>query len=461
MWKTCIAALLLFVSTSVLAQNCPPLGTPSPVPSNSPDDIPPGSNAWLVNHNGQLYRGGPNHMIAYVQTGANEQKVWYSIDAHGPRYFIYYNRRYRASATSPWNWEYQYSQPVTTFSAFVTSVLYSSTAKYKDNAGVPHKYVMYLVYQPQACDYQTAGVAMVSFSDNGTCWSEMVPLRHEGGPSHACVPELGSNLVLVEAMSAIDSGIRVYLLGVEGDVSILAPPQNMDDPRTSWGYSGYGMMTTLQMTSQHAMSSYGVFSPLAPGTHVPYSPSDPNRFRSYAYFFNLSTTFDPTTGDLYVTRGYPYPYDRRSDLGVNTWIPSLAQRTEGYEWNSAAGVNQSVQGCGASPVTYPNRYQVYRMRIYGVENFSMIHTGTWTLVTDNGRHVGYENINGVNVPLVTYQTAGTRDSGAATFIRNGAGHLVRENGVASVFAGNTIRESLSVGPCLTTGFERVVLTPIP
>jgi len=289
----------------------------------------------------------------------------------------------------------------------------------------------------------------------------MTPLRRTGGPSHACVPELGSNLMLVEAISPIDSGTKIYLMAMEGDVALLVPPENMNQTFASWYTSEYTTATAAQRPLHYTVSVQGVVNPLGDPYYLPYTPNDPARFMPYAYFFNLTTAYDPTNGYLYVTRAYPYPYDRRATYNP-TYTPSMAQRQVTFLWNSYAGARQNVQGCAESPATYPNRYQVYRMYIWSPENFELVNWKTWELVSDNGGAVGYENLNGSPVPLThPNQTAGTRDAGAATLFRTKSGNLVRSNGSAFVFAGSSLRENLSAGPCRTTGNERVVLTPLP
>ena len=466
------------------AQYCPSLPPDSPVLSQSPDDIPPGATAALINVSGNTFYALPNHEVAYVQIGPNEQKVWFSVDVH----FIdvnhgsnYYNRRYRANESSPWYWQYSQSQPFSDPNnpiGFVAQVLYSDTPKYSAySGGALYKYVLYTFYQPAACNGAVGGIAMVSLSIDGICWTPAVPMHRSGGPSFACTENLGSELVPVESMGAVDGGNTIYLMGIEGDNSILGNMSNMNHNYVSWGHSSPTDVVDVTVDPDRDMSDAGLFNPRAFVTE--YTPAYiPDRFRSYAYFFNMQIAWDAVNGDLYVSRGYPYPYDRCAANPTDCqsaplMVPSIEQTYEAPNvWNSLAGAYQSVWDCGGRVALYPNRYQIYKMNIGSLANFSTVHTGTWMLVTDSGNGVGYESDfnrtgpRGETLPpqataLVTGQTAGTRDAGAASFLVDRAGQLVRTGGIGYVFAASTLREHLSAGPCQTTGAERVVMTPIP
>src|SRR5205809_4652 len=94
--------LALFVPAAG-AQYCPVLPPDSPVLSNSPDDVPAGAGARLLNYAGNMFYAPPNHLMAFVQTSPDEQKVWFSVDVGfdgQTRSWNYYNRRYRANSSS-------------------------------------------------------------------------------------------------------------------------------------------------------------------------------------------------------------------------------------------------------------------------------------------------------------------------------------------------------------------------
>lgn len=466
--KRALLAVFLLLAVAIPAYpQCPTL-VDSPVLSYSPDDVPGAENAWLVNDSGVYSLARPNHQVAFVQTGTNEQKVWFSIDVGyqdgttGPNWGVFYNRRYRADANSPWYWQFSSSKAVTSFSAFVDAVLYSPTAKYYDFNYIPHKYIMFLVNQPQACNGPIAGFAMLSFSDDGICWTPMVPMRHTGGPSADCAPDLGDNLVQTEAFGAIDAGNTIYLVGVEGDNTLLLNYYNMWNPEITYGTVSTVNPFQLQLGPYYTATYYGLFLPVDPTLQANY-PSDPNRFRPYAYFENMAIAWDEPNGDLYISRGYPYPYDRRNDLYNCCNVPSWRQAGATFTYNYLSSFYQKIGGCGTyAPALYPNRYQVYKMHLGTLSNIQQLYFGTWTLVSDNGNSAGYEsNYTLASTPLVAGQTNGGRDAGAASFLVDNTGRLVRNGGNGTVFAGSTLHEKLSIGPCRQTGNERIVATQIP
>lgn len=479
-----VVVLSLLIATAAplaQAQTCPSVPPDSPILSYSPDDVPPASNLTFLDVGGQPFHPRPNHQTAFVQTGPNEQKVWFSLDVHFEHYdsaSIYYNRRYRADASSPWYWQYSQSIPVTNpvpQVGFVNAVLYSPTPRYsrRNVYTEKYKYVMYTVNQPSSCNGPTGGYAMVSYSNDGICWPVTVPMHHAGGPGSDCAPELGTELVPTEAFGAIDSGLTIYLMGVEGNNTLLAQYNEMDQTHTAWGYSDPASSDVLWTTPDVDVTGTGVFTPHSlPET----APMFPNRFVPYMYFFNMSIAWDAASGDLYVTRGYPHPYDRATtpemiNAGYGyTQVPASSQQYSAVNvWNAYVGAYQSVSDCGATPTfglaLYPNRYQIYKMHLGSLDNFSHVHSGYWTLLADRGNSVGYTAsvayTNWSNAPLVTGQSAGNRDAGAASFIRDSSGQLVRTGGTAYVLSGSTVREHLSVGPCETTGNERLLLEAVP
>jgi len=446
-----VLSSLILAATSAVAQ----------VPSNSLDDVPPGYDAWLTTYYGGLVRFGPNHQLAYVQTGPNEQKVWFSIDVglNAGMGHSYYNRRYRADASSPWYWEFSLSQAIWGTTGFVDTVLYSPMPRYQDPSGHAWNYIMYAVHQPGACDGAQFGFAMVQYSADGRNWYSSMPLHHAGGPSAPCAPELGSNLVQVEALDAVDDGQgTIRLIGMEGNVSTLLDPNNMDQTFASWGTSGYATSSDVTIdASLSPVTNSGIFSPTPPGAG--------SRFRTYSYFFNMAMAWDPVNGDLYWTRGYPYPFDRHFELG--SLVPSPSVTTQQWVMNSYWGGTQLVDGCAGSPATYPNRYQIYRMHLGTLSNFAQLHTGTWTLLADRGFSNGYlqDAVEPRAAQLVPGQTHGTRDEGAASFLRDGQGNLVPTTGIGTVFGASTLMSQLSArsntdGPCHVLGDERIVAEQI-
>jgi hypothetical protein len=431
------------------------------IPSNSLDDVPPGFDAWYIIYTLDAMRFGPNHQLAYVQTGPNEQKVWFSFDVGlqtdpnhpGPGH-SYYNRRYRADASSPWYWQYSLSQAITGARGFIDTVLYSPFPRYQDPNGVAWSYIMYTIDQPGPCNGNELGIATVQYSADGVNWNSITPLHHAGGPSLPCAPNLGPNLVAVEAIDAVDDGQgTIHLVGQEGKVSLLVDPNNMDQTFASMGTSTYATSSDVTIDAATCMlTNSGVFSPLMAGAS--------SRFRTYSYFQNMAMAWDAANGDLYCTRGYPYPLDRNPELGAT--IPSSSVTTQLYRTNPYWGVPQLVEGCAVSPAIYPNRYQIYKMHLGSLSNFAQLHTGTWTLVADRGYSTGYlqDAVSPQAAQLVPGQIHGTRDEGAASFLRDGGGNLVATAGIGTVFGASTLMAQLSGGACYVTGNERVVAEPI-
>jgi len=220
-----VSILVTMVSAHMPAYGACTLPQESPVPAPAPDDIPPGRGAWLRDYQGNWFEGKANHVMAFVQINSNEQKVWFSVESSPHHGIVFYNRRYRTSATAPWQWAYSRSLPLIWYpngSMVVNAVLYSPTPKYGRGSAY-YKYVMFTTYQPEACNGNIAGFAYVSFSQDGFCWTTPEPMRREGGPSgdptSACPSaELGSDLVPVEAFDvagkkSIDSDTAGYPFG--------------------------------------------------------------------------------------------------------------------------------------------------------------------------------------------------------------------------------------------------------
>ncbi|HEX7151727.1 MAG TPA: hypothetical protein VF618_09590 [Thermoanaerobaculia bacterium] len=458
----------LFIAIVLLIALCAPLHAgvvclnlpaESPVASNSPDDIPQ-TDVQIVTINGTTPRARANQSITYVETGQNEQRVWFGVDGSPGLYRIFYNRRVRDGVGLPWRWVYQRSPVVIQLpspsSVLTQAVLYSATAKYRDTTdNVTYKYLMYLIYQPGAqppapsCDGQVAGFLYVSFSQNGTCWTTPRPATRPGGPQFACLPGV-TNTVPILAASAIDGGQTIHLTGLEGDiVNQLANPANMDQTMTAFGTASVSDPATITILG--TLSAAGLFLPQAPGI-----PSAGNRNRAYAYFINHQTAWDETTGDFYIARGYPWPFDRNAAAPLT---PTLYQ-VEEQKLNGSL-----VRSCHGSPATLTNRIQLYRMNIGSLANVAQLATGTWTLVRDTGGTAGFHRTDRNSMmetitptPLVPGQTAGSRDSGVASFLRDGRGFLRRYSGTAYYFGGDLYKLSKSgSAPCVITGNERQVL----
>jgi hypothetical protein len=456
------------VTPYAIGQTCNGLPADSPVLSTSPDDIPPAAGGYVIAHDGHYFLGIANHVMGFVQTGPNEQKVWFTLNHDKQFVNCYYNRRYRADSSSPWYWEFSQSPNVLSFpiqpgdqwaSLVIDTVLYSPTPKYGWNQN--YQYVMYSTYQPHSCDLTVMGFAYVCYSTDGVCWTTPQPMRHTGGPSATCAPALGSDLVQVETLDAIDGGDTIYLMGIDGNTATLAQPGNMSGTGTTWGHASRFSPDTLVVEQSHIVSPYGMLNPLALQ-----STCDPDKYRPYAYFMNLAIAYDDVNGDLYVSRAYPWPYNRHGAVGdpcrSGQTTPGTDQMTGASLWNMYLGQYQQVQGVDGPPGTFPNRVQIYKLHIGSLANFGMVTSAIWTLVADYGNAVGYE-LGSFNQPLVdAQQTNMGHDYDAASFLRNGAGFLqLYDDGAPHIFGSTGNRTNLSVGVPYTTGNERTYFLTFP
>src|SRR5689334_4054858 len=76
---------------------CLTLPSASPVLSSSPDAIPATAED-IVTYTGAYAKARANHNFSFVQISANEQKVWFGVDANPSLNKAFYNRRYRADS---------------------------------------------------------------------------------------------------------------------------------------------------------------------------------------------------------------------------------------------------------------------------------------------------------------------------------------------------------------------------
>jgi hypothetical protein len=467
--------LFSFLAVSAGAVSVP-LPPQSPVPSYSPDDIPP-TNVDIVTYTGAIVKARANHNMVFVEMSPLEQRVWFGPDASPGLFRTFYNKRVRDYVGGPWRWLYSYSPEIIRYSAPSSSgpaaVLYSSTKKYgfDPSTSQPWHYVMYQVFQPGSCDGVIAGFLYVSYSNDGEWWTDPAPVTRSGGPSFPCFPSL-SNGIPIEQMTAIDIGDKIALVGVEGNIADLAPQPdstfirwtNMQRTQTYLGYADYATPATVTLHPTPELSNSGLFLPMT----GPWTYSQPMRYAPYAYFMNLQMAYDASGGYLYIGRGYPYGYDRGSyemagagmtDPPYSTNVPDATQLVD-VQRNGPNGMS-SVEGCLPSPYTLPNRVQVYRMYIGSPSNIGTITSGSWTLVRDFGGSSTYQFANGSYYGLVPGQTNAGHDFGAVSFLRDGRGYAVRDGGALLAFGAHTYKESKSVGPCRITGLEREVLVTLP
>jgi hypothetical protein len=472
---TLLLLLLAFgitVSLSAQVICLPGFPADSPVQSFSPDDIP-STNDHILTYTGAHAAGRANHTMSFVQIGSNEQKVWFFTDnASLDHEHVYYNRRYRADSSSPWYWQFSTSPAVLPYGAAADVVLYSQIPKYEDTrTGTLYSYIMYQVIQPPACfpgntSQPSLGYMYVAFSNDGICWTANQLATRLGGPFAACIG--ASNTVPVEAVTAFDDGIGVKLIGMEGDILLLSDGQNMDQTQTYIGGASYLNPSNVGLYSAPMVVNSGIYSPVGVFEPYPYYLySYAWRYEPYLYFMNMQGAYDPATGDLYVGRAYPYPFDRGQTNGSDYLYfatPKWWQTQDVFMTDPATGRSVLVGGCKVSPGTLPNRIQLYKMHIGSMSNFGALGVAGnyWTLLSDLGNASGYLNDFAAMTPLTYGQANAGRDYASVSFLRNGQGNLVRgDDGNATVFAGDTFELSKSNGPCQVTGLERETALQVP
>ena len=465
--------LAIALPMSLFGQVICPSGFPasSPVLSSGLDDIP-ATNDHLLTYTGAHAAGTANHNMSFMQTSPNEQKVWFFTDnASLDHEHIYYNRRYRANSSSPWYWEFSVSPAVTSYGATAGAVLYSAAPRYVDTrTNTAYSYVMYQVVQPPECIPESAGYMQVVFSNDGICWTNPRWATRVGGPMSQCLAIWDS--VPVEQVTAIDDGTDIKLIGVEGSIPYLSNYMNMNETAVI-GYSPAADPSRVYLYEWPKVTALGVVSPYT--LHPWWSYSYENRFQPYNYFMNLQAAYDSSTGDLYIGRGYPYPFDRGpgyyGDLRDSLLVPGWGQADAVMMWDPHLNRDVQVGGCNSAPATLPNRIQVYKMHIGSMSNFAALGSTSsyWTLLSDLGGETGYGNsVDGYyyKTALTYPQTNAGRDYATVSFVRDGQGNLVRENGVARYFGGDSF-ESLKTStvptnqPCNVTGLERETLLAIP
>jgi hypothetical protein len=460
MQKLLSLILAVAFSAPLLAQ-CP-LPADSPVLSSSVDDIPVTNDSIYTYPAGTTATARANHRVAFVQISSNEQRVYFAVDGGtvGSVGGIYYNRRTRADANSPWYWQFSRSPLLCggTDFGFPGLVLYSDTPKYGPDYSSSYKFALLGAIQPTACNGVSGagGFLTVTFSNDGISWTApRIVQDFWGSQTFPCDPDAGVP-VTAELVTGFDLGNGyVGLITMSGDNSRLAQLGTYGNNTEAylWRVDGHNMVNGFPWsgTTPQGLSNAGLFLPQGTG-----SGCYPARTQTYGYFFNIDAAYDAAGGDIYVSRGYPFPFDRDYTGFSCQWV---APATPGASQTVDVVYNDHyIQGCKSSPATLPNRVQIYKMHIGALTNLNTLLTGTWSLVTDLGGSVGYENIfynNGSNQALVAGQTNIGADWAALTFLRDATGNMLFNGNQYTVLGGDTFMKSKAVGQCRVTGLERV------
>jgi hypothetical protein len=477
----CIALLTTAASTAWadLASYSPALPASSPVPSASIDDIPPAATNVLT-YDGTLKPSHANFMMSYLEINENDQRVWFNPQALETTAVICYNRRYRSDVSSPWQWQYSASPVVQVItdnpgtqrppSIATASVLYDPVNQFFSGSAY-YPFIMYVIWQPSACNgvAGVGGFIHVSFSSDGTSWTSPREATRFGRSSFPCWPG-HSNVVPAEEAGVAYDGSTIYFAWQEGTNSILAQRVNMDAPQVHIGYATRNNPWIITPYPADAMSGQNVIN----NSYTYGDPARQSRYTAYSYFFNMQMAYDAVHGDVYLSRAYPYGYDRGSngpsDYPLETVTPHYSIVYDRKMTNPETGLATKVEGCVGSPATYPNRIQVYKKHIGSLSNFSSLATGYWTLVLDYGLDVGYLAAQSLslphgpafNPPANQYlQTDVGRDLTSAVFLTDRWGQLKFYGSTAYMLAGEGFASSLSRGPCRVTGNERAFAYPLP
>lgn len=397
-------------------------------------DVPPTKVSILTDSGGSALARA-NLLIAAVSVDAATEKVWFAIDSPQNIGKVFYNIR-TTDPTGVRRWKWSRSQELFdlgTASAQVTDVLYDPSGAFYNSAdGGHYDYLMYIVNQP-SCEPGVAGLLQVAFSNNGECWTNPVWVRYPSGtPTTNCGGQAIS-AVQVESVGAVLGAERIYLLGIEGNLSFLADPANMSSTQTYHGYSFKADPSVVYL--QGPVSGSGMFNPVMSGGVAP-------TYETYHYFMNLAIAYSAGDGYLYASRAYPYPFTRVPDSAIT---PCGSQ---GTSW------------CKKSPATLPNRVQIYRMYIGSLANIGLVQTGTWQLVKDVGHQSGYWNSLQGSCPstgtaLQAPQLNSGRDFSSASFLRTSVGNLAAGISRGVLLGDSFVLNRSQAATCSITGLERL------
>ena len=482
-------ALALSALLSAFGQIGPAIGaTPISLPGLSPtmsasfDDVPPTTDDILaLDTYGNPYniRGRANFMLRYMDVSPTSQRVWFSLSAVGHPARVYYNQRRRVDTSSPWYWDYTYSPALLEITennspdnrvppsiAFGT-VLYSASGFVNVSTGLPYNYIMYLIYQPTQCNGVVAGYLVVAFSSDGISWTSPYQVERISGPSFPCWAGHTQTVPVESASGVFDpTSATIYLMGLEGDASLLSVVANMNRTLTNIGTSAATNPGLVTLNSPTEIAAGGIYTPNA------YGPYASSQYTPYAYFVNLQMAWDAVHGDLYVSRAYPYGFDRQENANYSA-IPLHSAVYNRSALNPEDDRTVLVDGCASGLATYPTRVQINKIHLGTLANFGALTYTPWTLVLDYGNSNGYAmyanptTLSGsTTAPLYSYagQTSVNRDLGSGSFIADPSGALAFYGTTTYWLGGDdrTQQRTNGAGTCRVTGLERITqytLTP--
>lgn len=304
-------------------------------------DVPPAVDFQVGDH---------QHFFSVMKDASGHKKVWFATDSNKPH--IYYNEQY-----SNGFWRYDiYSPKVIDMGSIgtlaVMDVLYDSSPIFRNpHNGSYYNYCMYLVNQSGCWMTMggTAGVLAVAYSNNGIDWA---------GPYDVGNPNCNFNqAVHVEMGGALLYGSTIYILALEGDLSVLAS-QVLSGSTLTYLYSA-------PTSNPEAVTLHGGGSPVtASGLYSP----NAGGYSQTNCLLNVSMSLNTTSGVLYMARSYAYPVNYQGSD-----VPCLP-----------GGV------CKTGLLTNAIRTQLYSMNLGTPPNLDNLWSSYWTLIDDWGAEDGYQ-----------------------------------------------------------------------
>lgn len=240
----------------------------------------------------------------------------------------------------------------------VGTVLSDTNTTYRNpKTGVSYGIVMYMVWQKDQSP--SAGEICLSFSNDGLSWTRpisAVPTGWSGAIPDCADP---SEPVLAEAVSGFHRSTNsIHLFYLNGDIPTLLTafvPEGNQPPSTET------LLASTTPTNPHILNVTGTVT--TNGISTP--PTGSSSAQVHALFINLSATWNPKTGAVYLTRLYAWPSSNNGSL-CNTGV------------------------CPSSATAFPNRAQVWCMDAGGAIGRTTNNSFTWEKLFDQGRNQTFD-----------------------------------------------------------------------
>lgn len=356
----------------------------------------------------------PNGASTALPSGTSSVMRGHAADVVDQRYYftsrtdetnIYYNT-YDDSGTA---WEDSTSLKAITmagYSLVLGDVLYNANPiYYSPDTNIYYKWLMYFLARPTACDgVVDGGFIMAAFSTDGKVWTtpSRVGLHTDAGAMTEWPCFAGNPAIAASGVGAFFFQGKVTLVYSQGDVSHLMLTQNSQQSHT-WAVQALPTSPAVLGASGFVpISMEGLFSPNLPNLMLP------------AFFKNLSITYDNTTGFMYISRSYSFPFDL------------------------AGTVPCGQTGCETGIFAAPTRVQVYKIYVGNPVNLELLASGQLMKLQDWGAAIGYPIESGgacVSRNIVAGQVSNTDDFDNLSFGRDTDGTLHSD---LRVYLGNLV-----------------------